>query len=109
MLIIKSLLFSGLGYSETLIKSHGISSFGNLKYSKDFSHLEYVNPNAPKSGEISTWAFGTFDSLNRYIVKGNAAGSGNIFIETLKILEIIFPIKLLIIYPLILKVLKIVY
>jgi len=35
MLIIKSLLFSGLGYSETLIKSHGISSFGNLKYSKD--------------------------------------------------------------------------
>ena len=83
MLIIKSLLFSGLGYSETLIKSHGISSFGNLKYSKDFSHLEYVNPNAPKSGEISTWAFGTFDSLNRYIVKGNAAGSGNIFIETL--------------------------
>ena len=36
MLIIKSLLFSGLGYSETLIKSHGISSFGNLKYSKDF-------------------------------------------------------------------------
>lgn len=83
MLVIKSLLFSGLGYSETLIKSHGISSFGNLKYSKDFSHLEYVNPNAPKSGEISTWAFGTFDSLNRYIVKGNAAGSGNIFIETL--------------------------
>ena len=83
ILIIKSLLFSGLGYSETLIKSHGISSFGNLKYSKDFSHLEYVNPNAPKSGEISTWAFGTFDSLNRYIVKGNAAGSGNIFIETL--------------------------
>ena len=78
-------LFSSFSISESLIKSHGISSFGNLKYNEDFVHLEYVNPNAPKDGEISTWAFGTFDSLNRYIVKGNAAGSGNIFIETLMI------------------------
>ena len=82
-LLIGFLFFSSFGFSETLIKSHGISSFGNLKYSNNFTHLDYVNPKAPKDGEISTWAFGTFDSLNRYIVKGNAAGSGNIFIETL--------------------------
>ena len=82
-LLIGFLFFSSFSFSETLIKSHGISSFGNLKYSKNFTHLDYVNPKAPKDGEISTWAFGTFDSLNRYIVKGNAAGSGNIFIETL--------------------------
>ena len=80
-LLIGFLFFSSFGFSETLIKSHGISSFGNLKYSNNFTHLDYVNPKAPKDGEISTWAFGTFDSLNRYIVKGNAAGSGNIFIE----------------------------
>ena len=78
------LLFS-IGFSEALIKSHGISNFGDLKYAPEFQSLEYVNPNAPKRGEISTWAFGTFDSLNRYIIKGNAAGSGNIFIETLMI------------------------
>ena len=75
--------FSSFVSSENLIKSHGISSFGSLKYPQNFIHLDYVNPDAPKDGEISTWAFGTFDSLNRYIVKGNAAGSGNIFIETL--------------------------
>ena len=72
-------------YGEMLIKSHGISNFGDLKYKEDFKHLEYVNPEAPKGGEISTWAFGTFDSLNRYIVKGNAANSGNISTETLMI------------------------
>ena len=82
-LIFGLIFFCSFSFSENLIKSHGISSFGNLKYKENFIHLDYVNPEAPKSGEISTWAFGTFDSLNRYIVKGNAAGSGNISIETL--------------------------
>ena len=82
-LIFGFIFFCSFSFSENLIKSHGISSFGNLKYKENFIHLDYVNPEAPKSGEISTWAFGTFDSLNRYIVKGNAAGSGNISIETL--------------------------
>mgnify|MGYP001044073264 FL=1 len=78
-----TLFLTTFASSENLIKSHGISNFGDLKYPADFEFLEYVNPTAPKAGEISTWAFGTFDSLNRYIVKGNAAGSGNISIETL--------------------------
>ena len=59
--------------AEQIIKSHGISTFGDLKYSPDFKHLDYVNPNAPKGGEFSTWAFGTFDSLSPYILKGNSA------------------------------------
>ena len=83
--ILSFVFYYNFGNSDELIKSHGISSFGNLKYPKNFTHLDYVNPVAPKDGEISTWAFGTFDSLNRYIVKGNAAGSGNIFIETLMV------------------------
>lgn len=53
-----------------VIVAHGISTFGNLKYPADFKHLDYVNPDAPKGGEISEWAPGTFDSLNRYSVKG---------------------------------------
>ncbi|MFL2802477.1 MAG: extracellular solute-binding protein [Paracoccaceae bacterium] len=85
IIIFGFIFFSSFSFSDSLIKSHGISSFGNLKYPENFNHLDYVNPEAPKGGEISTWAFGTFDSLNRYIVKGNAAGSGNIFIETLMI------------------------
>ena len=81
--IILMFLLATVSYCESLIKAHGISNFGDLKYPPDFETLDYVNPAAPKDGEISTWAFGTFDSLNRYIIKGNAANSGSIFIETL--------------------------
>lgn len=58
---------------EKIIVSHGISTFGELKYPADFKHLDYVNPDAPKGGSISEWAFGGFDSMNPYSVKGRAA------------------------------------
>jgi len=57
-------------------KSHGISTFGELKYPPDFKHWEYVNPNAPQGGTISflgTGASGTYDSLNPFILKGEPA------------------------------------
>ena len=52
--------------AQNEIISHGISTFGDLKYEKDFKHLSYVNPDAPKGGEISFWAFGSFDSCLLY-------------------------------------------
>jgi microcin C transport system substrate-binding protein len=58
---------------ETVITAHGISTFGELNLPADFTHLPYVNPDAPKGGEISQWAFGGFDSMNPYSVKGRAA------------------------------------
>lgn len=68
---------------ETIIKSHGISTFGDLKYPAEFKHFDYVNPEAPKGGEFSTWAFGTFDSLSPFILKGNAAIGAGVFFDTL--------------------------
>ncbi|WP_425091452.1 extracellular solute-binding protein [Tropicimonas sp. S265A] len=65
------------------ITSHGISTFGDLKYPTDFAHLDYVNPDAPTGGEISVWAFGSFDSMNPYTLKGRAAGLSNAFFESL--------------------------
>jgi len=70
---------------EDVTVSHGLSQFGELKYAADFPYLDYVNPDAPKGGEYSTWAFGTFDSMNPYITKGSAAGSSSIFIESLMV------------------------
>ncbi|MEA2929852.1 MAG: microcin transport system substrate-binding protein [Hyphomicrobiales bacterium] len=63
------------------IESHGISAFGDLKYPPDFTHFEYVNPGAPKGGLFSQVGsqrqynqnFLTFNSLNSYILKGDAA------------------------------------
>jgi microcin C transport system substrate-binding protein len=71
------------GRAETVIKAHGISTFGELKYPADFQHLDYVNPDAPKGGEISEWAFGGFDSMNPYSVKGRAGGLSSMFYESM--------------------------
>ncbi|MFT6531158.1 MAG: microcin C transport system substrate-binding protein [Limimaricola cinnabarinus] len=58
---------------EGVIVSHGYTNFGDLKYGPDITHLDYVNPDAPKGGEISEWAMGTFDSFNSYSRQGVAA------------------------------------
>ena len=60
---------------ETIV-SHGISTFGELKYPPDFPHFDYVNPDAPKGGTMSfrgTLASQTFDSLNAFILQGEPA------------------------------------
>ena len=59
---------------DGVIQSHAITTFGDApKYPADFPHLDYVNPDAPKGGEISIWTAGGFDSLNPYSIKGRAA------------------------------------
>lgn len=57
---------------ETLIQSHGYSFYGDLDYPADFPHFDYVNPEAPKGGEISIAFVGTLDSMNPYSGKGRA-------------------------------------
>jgi microcin C transport system substrate-binding protein len=69
--------------AETVIVSHGISTFGDLKLPADFTHLPYVNPEAPKGGEMSQWAPGSFDSFNPYAIAGNAAALSSIFYESI--------------------------
>lgn len=70
---------------DEMVTAHGITTFpgGTLKYAADFPHLDYVNPDAPKGGEISVWAFGSFDSMNPYTPKGRAAGLSNAAYESL--------------------------
>ncbi len=67
-----AMAFGTASYSaeEKTVTSHGYSYFGNLDYPADYEHLDYVNPDAPKGGELSLAASGTFDSLNPYSRKG---------------------------------------
>lgn len=51
--------------------AHGYSPIHDLKYPPDFSHFDYVNPSAPKGGEIRIGRVGTFDSLNTLRYPGN--------------------------------------
>jgi len=65
---------------------HGLSAFGDLAYPADFQHFKYVNPDAPKGGTFSLVGWGgvtTFDSLNNYILKGDAAQGLELLFDTL--------------------------
>ncbi len=69
-------LAAGMALAQETIVSHGISAFGELKYPADFAHFDYVNPDAPKGGEMvfrGTGASQTYDSLNPFILKGEPA------------------------------------
>lgn len=66
-----------------VISSHGISTFGDLNYAADFPHLNYVNPEAPKGGEMSLAVMGSFDTMNPYSRKGNPGGLSNVMYESL--------------------------
>jgi len=65
---------------------HGLSAFGDLKYPADFKHFDYVNPDAPKGGRLSTMGVSgakTFDSFNNFILKGDAAQGLDYLFDTL--------------------------
>lgn len=68
---------------EEIIVSHGYTNFGELKYGPDTEHLDYVNPNAPKGGEISVWSRGTFDTFNNFTREGAAAAGTAILYESI--------------------------
>ena len=65
---------------EKTYKGHAIAMYGDIKYGPKFTHFEYVNPTAPKGGEVRLASIGTFDNLNPFILKGiSAAGLGQIY------------------------------
>lgn len=49
------------------------SVLGEPKYGDDFKHYDYVNPDAPKGGTLNQTAYGSFDSLNPFVVQGTPA------------------------------------
>jgi microcin C transport system substrate-binding protein len=67
---------------------HGLSVFGELKYPADFQHFDYVNPDAPKGGRMITFGTGganTFDNLNGFILKGDAAQGLDFLFDSLMV------------------------
>lgn len=66
--------------TPTGTKLHGLSAFGDLKYRPDFTHFDYVNPDAPKGGQMNfappnatfNQSFLTFNTLNSLVLKGDA-------------------------------------
>ena len=64
--------------------AHGYALWGDLKYPAGFAHFDYVNPQAPKGGElrlVSNVRTSTFDKYNPFTIKGSAPAylSGRMF------------------------------
>jgi microcin C transport system substrate-binding protein len=81
--LVASLLAAPAPAEDGITKSHGLSLFGDLKYGADFTHFDYVNPDAPKGGTVRYAAIGTFDTLNPFTLKGIAAAGVGIIFDTL--------------------------
>ncbi|WP_081816651.1 extracellular solute-binding protein [Fodinicurvata fenggangensis] len=64
---------------------HGIAMHGEPKYPADFTHFDYVNPDAPKRGAVRLAARGTYDSFNPFVVRGVAASGASYLNETLMV------------------------
>lgn len=62
---------------------HGVSLFGDLKYGPEFKHFDYVNVGAPKGGMARYAVVGSFDSLNPFVIKGQAAAGSTMIYDTL--------------------------
>ncbi len=81
------LLCLGLAFSPSVWAAHAYAQFGDIKYPEGFSHFSYVNPTAPKGGEIamvSPSRASSFDKYNPFTLKGTAPpGLGSLMLETL--------------------------
>jgi microcin C transport system substrate-binding protein len=62
----------------------GISTIGELKHPDGFAHFDYVDPDAPKGGELKLSETGTYDTFNPVLAKGEAAtGVTSLVFDTL--------------------------
>src|SRR3984957_6092161 len=79
--------------ADDAVEAHGLSAFGDLGYPPDFDHFRYVDPQAPKGGKFSQIGpdraynqnFLTFNSLNIFILKGDAAQGMELTFATLMV------------------------
>jgi microcin C transport system substrate-binding protein len=62
---------------QKVTRTWAMAEFGEPLYGPDMPHWPYANPDAPKGGSVVLGAFGSFDSLNTYILRGQfPAGIG---------------------------------
>jgi microcin C transport system substrate-binding protein len=80
MRAIALLFLFGLAASPTfaddaaVTRSNAIAILAKPALPEDFPYFPYVNPNAPKGGEVTLASIGTYDSFNPFILRGTATG-----------------------------------
>jgi len=82
---------TGLALSLSVVLSLGAAAvaqaheFGEPLYDESMTHWPYANPDAPKGGSVVLGAFGSFDSLNTFLLKGEFPRSLGLVSDSLMI------------------------
>src|SRR5258705_8271683 len=80
-------LLLAFGHPHTAFAVHALSLGSTPKYPAGFQNFDWVNPNAPKGGELSLvppLRITNFDKYNPFTLKGTAPpGLASLVLETL--------------------------
>ena len=68
---------------EKINKSWAIAEFGEPMYDETMEHWPYANLDAPKGGKVVLGDFGSFDTLNPYMLKGDFPSSIGLIYDSL--------------------------
>ncbi|MDO6571730.1 extracellular solute-binding protein [Gilvimarinus sp. 2_MG-2023] len=81
----KAVTSSSESKSVSIIRSHAFAKRGEPKYGEGFKSFDYVNPEAPKGGQLVLSTTGTYDSFNRYASRGDSEINSEAFYDSLMV------------------------
>ncbi|MEM9684863.1 MAG: extracellular solute-binding protein, partial [Pseudomonadota bacterium] len=76
-------LYSAVLADGDVYRGHGLAMHGDLKYPAGFKNFDYVNPDAPKGGDVRLATIGGYDTFNPFIIKGRSAAGVALIYDTL--------------------------
>jgi microcin C transport system substrate-binding protein len=74
LLLLSGLLTPALADDGPVSRSNAIAVLGKPALPPDFPYFPYVDPNAPKGGDVTLASIGSYDSFNPFILRGTATG-----------------------------------
>jgi microcin C transport system substrate-binding protein len=74
LLLLLGLVSPALADDGPVTRSNAIAVLSKPALPADFPYFPYVDPNAPKGGEVTLASIGTYDSFNPFILRGSATG-----------------------------------
>ena len=73
------------GAADTPAATHAVTLFGEPRHEAGFTHFDYVNPDAPKGGEVVLAELGSYTTLNPYSHRGVPAAGIERTFDTLMV------------------------
>ena len=75
LLLFLALLSTHVRADEAVTRSNAVAVLATPALPPDFKAFPYVNPDAPKGGDVTLAAIGAYDSFNPFILRGTATGA----------------------------------